>query len=109
MPVLPISLPIAIDARGLEEFCTRWKIAKLELFGSALRADFRDDSDLDLLVTFDPDAAWSLLDHVRMERELSEMVGRKIDLVSRRAVEASHNTIRRSSILGGAVTVYVSG
>ncbi len=75
----------------ISNFCQRWHIRKLALFGSALRDDFRADSDLDLLVTFDDDAAWSLLDHVQMERELSALLGRDIDLVSRRGVEQSEN------------------
>ena len=56
---------IPIPTEQLEEFC-RWWIAELRVFGSALRGDFRPDSDLDLLVTFAPHADWSLLDHVAM-------------------------------------------
>ena len=64
-------------------FCQRWHIRNLALFGSALRDDFHADSDLDLLVTFDDDAAWSLFDHVQMEWALSALVESEIDLVSR--------------------------
>jgi uncharacterized protein len=99
---------IPVDTAVLSEFCVRWKIAKLELFGSFLRGDFGPDSDIDLLVTFAPDAAWGLLEHVRMERELSSLLGRKTELVSRRAIEASHNAIRRSAILGNTRPVYVA-
>ena len=63
---------IAIPIERLEEFCRRWRIAELRVFGSALREDFRPDSDLDLLVRFAPEADPSLLDHVAMEEELSE-------------------------------------
>jgi predicted nucleotidyltransferase len=63
--------------------------------------------DVDLLVTFAPDASWGLFEHERMERELSELVGRDVDLVSRRAIEASGNALRRSAILSGAVPIYV--
>ncbi|MFH1137951.1 MAG: nucleotidyltransferase family protein [Pseudomonadota bacterium] len=75
---------------------------ELSLFGSALREDFRPDSDIDLLVSFAPDSAWSLLDHARMEQELSDILVRKVDLVTRRAVEGSGNWIRRKSILDSA-------
>jgi predicted nucleotidyltransferase len=68
------------------------------VFGSALREDFRPDSDLDLLVKFAPDADWSLMDHVAMEEELSGIVGRKVDLVSQRAIERGSNWIRRKAI-----------
>ena len=91
-----------IPTKRLEEFCRRWKIAELRVFGSALREDFRSDSDLDLLVRFAPDADWSLLDHVAMEEELSGIVGRKVDLVSQRAIERSSNWIRRKTILESA-------
>jgi predicted nucleotidyltransferase len=99
---------IPIDPAVLEQFCTRWKIARLELFGSMLRGDFRPDSDVDLLVTFAPDAQWGLFDHARMEREVSELLGRKTELVSRHAIEASHNVLRRNAILGSAQPIDVA-
>lgn len=92
----------------IETFCKRWKIRELALFGSALRDDFRPDSDLDFLVSFSPDVAWGLLDHVAMERELAEIVGRPVDLVSRKAVERSHNWIRRKAILDSAWILYAA-
>lgn len=73
---------ISIPTDRIDEFCHRWQIAELRVFGSALREDFRPDSDLDLLVRFAPEADWSLLDHVTMEEELSGIVGRQVDLVS---------------------------
>ena len=99
---------IPVPKEQLEEFCRRWKIVELRVFGSALRADFRPDSDLDLLVRFAPDADWSLLDHVAMEEELSGIVGRKVDLVSQRAVERSSNWIRRKEILESAEPYFAS-
>jgi predicted nucleotidyltransferase len=93
---------IPIPTERLDEFCRRWKIAELRVFESALREDFRPDSDLDLLVGFEPGSDWSLLDHVAMEEELSGIVGRKVDLVSQRAIERSSNWIRRKAILESA-------
>ena len=90
------------------DFCRRWRISELALFGSVLRDDFDPDSDLDILVMFAPEADWSLLDHVRMEQELEGLLGRKIDLLSKRAVAQSHNWIRRQEILNTAEVVYVS-
>ena len=89
-------------------FCRRWRIRELAVFGSALREDFGPHSDLDILVAFEPDAEWSLLDHVRMEQELEALLGRAVDLVSKRAVEHSHNWILRREILDTAEVVYVS-
>lgn len=99
---------IPMPDERLEEFCRRWKIAELRLFGSALREDFRPDSDLDLLVNFAPEADWSLLDHVAMEEELSSILGRKVDLVTRRAIERSSNWIRRKAILESAEPYFVA-
>jgi predicted nucleotidyltransferase len=83
-------------------------ITRLELFGSILREDFRPDSDIDFLVTFAPNADWSLFDHLRMEEELHLLLGRKVDLVSRRAIEKSENWIRQHEILGTAVVFYAA-
>jgi predicted nucleotidyltransferase len=66
------------------------------------------DSDLDLLVSFAPDADWSLMDRVAMEEELAGIMGRKVDLVSRRAVERSSNWIRRKAILESAEPCFAS-
>jgi predicted nucleotidyltransferase len=71
----------------------------LALFGSILRQDFNADSDVDVLVSFAPDAQWSLFDLVRMESELETILGREVDLVERAAIEQSENYIRRKSIL----------
>lgn len=99
---------VEIPTAQLEDFCRRWKITELALFGSALREDFRPDSDIDLLVTFAPDAEWGLLDHVRMEQELADLIGRKVDLVSRWGIEHSRNWLRRKAILESAYPIYVA-
>jgi len=103
-----MSARIPIDREKLADFCRRWKITEFALFGSVLREDFRPDSDVDVLVTFAPDAEWSLFDDVDMEEELSVIFGRKVDLVSRRAVERSDNWIRRKAILSTAEPIYVA-
>ena len=100
---------LTLDRDRVAEFCDRWKVKELDLFGSVLRDDFGPDSDVDLLVTFQPDADWSLFDHGEMEEELSLLVGRKVDLVSKRAIELSRNPLRRKWILESAVPYYVAG
>lgn len=92
----------------IREICGRWKIVELELFGSVLRDDFGPESDVDMLVTFAPDAPWDLLDLVRVENELSAVLQRKVDLVTRRAVEDSHNPFRQREILGSARRLYAA-
>jgi len=99
------SLEIPDDA--LARFCRRWKVAELALFGSVLRGDFRPDSDVDVLVTFDPESRRTLFDMVDMQDELSALLGRPVDLVSRRGVESSRNYLRRKAILSSAETIYV--
>jgi predicted nucleotidyltransferase len=89
-------------------FCQRWRITEFALFGSVLCDDFDADSDLDILVTFGPDADWSLLDHVQMEQELEALLGLSVDLLTRRAVERSHNWLRRREILDTAEVVYAA-
>ena len=71
---------IAIPEEPLSEYCRRWKIAELALFGSVLRDDFRPDSDVDVLVRFHPEARHTLFDMVRMQKELEQMLGRNVDL-----------------------------
>lgn len=104
--MLRINSKLAVDESRLADFCRRWKIAQLAVFGSARRPDFRPDSDVDFLVTFSPDADWSLFDYVTMERELSDLVGRGVDLINRKAVERSSNWIRREAILKGAEPLF---
>ncbi len=101
-------LRIDLPLQQLATFCKKWKIVELSVFGSALRDDFGPESDLDFLVSFDPISKWSLWDHAQMELELVEMLGREIDLISRRGIEQSHNWIRKGEILGTARTIYAA-
>jgi predicted nucleotidyltransferase len=100
---------IALDKNRIGEFCRKWKITEFALFGSVLRDDFRPDSDVDVLVSFAPDAAWGLFDIIGMENELSGIFGRKVDLVDRKEVEASPNYIRRRHILRSLEPIHVTG
>jgi len=97
---------VDIPDEKLQAFCQRWKIRRFALFGSVLRDDFGPESDVDCLVDFAPDADWTLLDVIRAERELGELLGRPADLVERPVVERSENWIRRRRILQSARTIY---
>ena len=97
---------LMLSAEQVRRFCERWRITELAEFGSVLREDFRPDSDVDIMVTFASDVNWSLFDQAQMQGELSELLGRDVDLITRRAVEQSPNWIRRKSILDSAQTVY---
>ena len=99
---------IDIPPDKVAAFCRRWQITELALFGSVLRDDFGPDSDVDVLVGFRKGAKHTLFDLDDMELELKEIFGRKVDLTSRRGIEASHNQLRRNSILKSAQVIYGS-
>lgn len=99
---------ISVPRKKLAEFCRRWKISELAFFGSILRNDFRANSDIDLLVSFNPGAKISLFDLVRMQNELKEIFGREVDLVERIAIEKSENYIRRKNILSNTKVIYAA-
>ena len=101
MSKLALSLPV--DA--IQQFCRRWKITELALFGSVLRPDFRPDSDVDVLVSFSDDAGWGLLAHIEMQQELANLLQRPVDLITRRALERSANWMLRDAILATAQVV----
>lgn len=103
-----MNLQIPVPADRLAAFCRANGIARLSIFGSALRTDFRPDSDVDILVEFEADRTPGLLGLAGMELELGEMFGRKVDLVDRKGVEASRNYIRRESILRTTETIYAA-
>ena len=99
---------IDIPYEKIAEFCKKWKIREFALFGSVLRDDFRPDSDIDVLVSFTPDAKCGLFALVDMEEELKQIFGRKVDLVEKKSVEQSENYIRRKHILNSQVVLYVA-
>ena len=78
-------------------FCRRWQIVELSLFGSVLREDFDTDSDVDVLVQFDPVVDWSLLDLMTMQSELSTLLGRHVDLVEQAGLRNRFGVPRSSS------------
>ena len=99
---------IPLPRNKIEAFCRKWKITEFSLFGSAVHGNFRPDSDIDALVTFDPAAEWTLFDHVDMQMELATLFNRDVDLVSRRGIEHSRNHIRRQEILDSAQVIYAA-
>lgn len=96
---------INVDKSQITEFCLKWRIREFSLFGSALRDDFRPDSDVDVLVSFAADAQWSLFDIVQMQDELKAIFGREVDLVEK---EALRNPFRRRAILSGREVLYAA-
>jgi len=101
-------MDLGIEADRIADFCRRWKISKLAVFGSIVQGELRSDSDIDLLVTFDSDADWTMFDHFTIEDELSHLFGREVDLISKRAVEENPNPITRREILDSARQIYAA-
>lgn len=101
-------LETRIKPELIEDFCRHWKVREFSLFGSVLRDDFSDASDVDIMVSFQVDAGWSLLDHVTMRDELIALFGRNVDLVTRKGVERSRNALRRTAILETAQVFYAA-
>ena len=98
-------LPIRLDREKIAEFCRRHHLRKLAFFGSVLREDFRPDSDVDVLVSFEPDAPWSYFEWADMTDELKAIFGRDVDLVEK---ESLHNPYRRHSILTSRQVLYAA-
>ena len=100
-------LPITIPTDQLRTFCELWQLQELAVFGSILRDDFSDDSDIDLLVTFEGEPHFTFRDWLQMERELAALWGRDVDLIDKETLVASPNYIRRQRILESAEVIYV--
>lgn len=94
---------IDIPKDKIEDFCKRWKIAEFSIFGSALRKDFSPKSDVDVLISFEPDIPWSLFDWVDMIEELRGILGREVDLVEKSGLR---NPFRRREILSNRQVIY---
>ena len=101
MPQPKIHIPL----EQVEDFCRRWKIKEFALFGSVLRDYFRPDSDLDVLVVFEPDGGITFNNRVEMLDELAEIFGREVDLVEKDTIR---NPFRRHEILTTREVVYAA-
>ena len=100
-----MSLQIAVDTDRIAEFCRKWRVKELAIFGSALRHDFGPDSDVDVLVELQPDHGLGLYDWVDMIDELGAIFGRQVDLVAKGGLK---NPFRRRAILSSAQVLYAS-
>jgi predicted nucleotidyltransferase len=99
---------VALDSQEIQDFCRRWKIKGLSVFGSILRDDFGPESDVDFVVDYDEDADWDLFDAMSMQEELEAILGRSADLLDRKGIESSENRFLKHAILSTQVPVYGS-
>jgi uncharacterized protein len=95
-----INLPMA----EIAALCQKYQVRELSIFGSALRDDFRPESDIDLLVEFQPDAHPTIMTYARLQREFSELLGRPVDLVPKRGLKP----LIRQSVLDSAEMLYAA-
>jgi predicted nucleotidyltransferase len=102
---MSMGLQIGIPQDKIADFCEKWQIKELAIFGSTLREDFRPDSDVDVLVVFEDQAPWDLFDLMDAEKELAQIFGRKVDLVEKGTIR---NPFRRQHILQHQEVIYAS-
>ena len=94
---------IELPEDKIADFCQRWRITEFAVFGSVLREDFGPNSDIDVLVTFQNNAPWSMWDLLDMRKELQDLFGRDVDLVEK---DALRNPFRKQEILREHKVVY---
>jgi uncharacterized protein len=96
----------SLPQKDMLRFYRRWQIREFALFGSVLGADFTPESDVDVLVSFKETAHWGLFEHVQMRLDLEAIFRRKVDLVTRRALEQTQNALLRERILKTAKVIF---
>lgn len=90
--------PIPINTDGIPAFCAKWKVRQLGFIGSVLRPDFNSQSDVDVVITFEPSATWDMFDIVKMRDELVLLFKRPVDIIEEPAVRNPYmlDSIRRT-------------
>ncbi|WOF16794.1 nucleotidyltransferase [Methanoplanus sp. FWC-SCC4] len=97
-----------IPESKVREFCKKWNIREFYIFGSYLSDNFSDESDIDIVVYFNPGDEPSLITFIKIEEEIEEILGRKVDLITKNALISGRNQIIKDSILNSMVPVYVT-
>lgn len=99
-----VASPVALPLAEIGDLCRRYQVAELSLFGSAIRDGFRSESDLDMLVLFEPGVRIGFLKFAALQRELEALLGRRVDLVPKRGLKP----IIREEVLASARVLYAS-
>jgi predicted nucleotidyltransferase len=90
----------------LREFCQRWNISEFALFGSVLREDFDDEREIDVLAVFGYEPRYDTFGEKDKQAQLEAILGRRVELLERRHIEAGKNIERRKNVLESAVVIY---
>lgn len=88
----------------IADLCRTYKVRELAIFGSALTHDFRDESDVDFLVEYQPDARVSLFEHIGLQQDLQDLLSRPVDLVTKRSLKQ----LIRQHILESSRVIYTT-
>ena len=96
--------PAQFDEAALVDLCRKYHVRELSVFGSAARGEMRPDIDIDLLVEFLPGAGIDLMDYTGLMLDLTKLIGRKVDLVSKRGLKP----LIRASVLKEARLLYAA-
>lgn len=96
--------PLRIPSEELTNFCRRYKVRELALFGSMLSTNYGPDSDIDLLVSFEPAARVTFLTLAKMQRELEALLGRPVDLIPKDGLKP----VIRNQVLATARVLYAA-
>lgn len=100
---------LKISSSEIAEFCQKWNIEELALFGSVLSDRFHAESDIDMLLSFQPNSRQGLLTLAKIKHELEFLLSRDVDIVIKEAILKSDNWIRRREILQTAQVIYEQG
>ncbi len=95
---------VEIPEGALAELCRKHHVRELALFGSVVRGEAGPESDIDLLVEFEPEAGVGFIGFAGLQEELTVLLGKRVDLVSKKGLKAAI----RDEVLGEAVVVYVA-
>jgi len=98
-----LSQRLNVSYSDIKNVCQRWKIEEMALFGSVLRDDFDEESDVDILVVFQPRHGWSLFDLMDLQLELETLFDRSVDILQKKELINPH---RRQEILKTYQLVY---
>jgi predicted nucleotidyltransferase len=97
-----------INQKDFSEFCKKWNVKELAVFGSLLTDDFDAESDIDILVEFKDDSRLGFFEMADMQDELEKFLGKKVDLVSKKGIQISKNYLRRNAILDSVKVLYAA-
>ena len=96
---------IFLDYNGIVHICKKYNINELSIFGSSIRGDFNQNSDIDILVSFGNNADISLFDLMDLENEFSQLFQKEVDIVEK---ESLKNPIRKNKILSTREIIYAA-